>query len=1699
MIKKNFLFTAFVIFIGYTSIANAQTSFVQSRYLDAPISSACSSCDLGDGIVHIRFKPGSAQVSGDKVEFTAQMRKTGEASRGITSAVFRLAFDEEVFGAQLNTPAIANGNTPADGGQCTFTRSDLFTSGTRSYSIFFGDSASNQLAITEQSSFAVISQAAIARPASFAFLSNEWQDMVTLSCTIPSGKEASDAGLAVHGSEPLGTTIAEFPDTAFAETPSGDRVDRPAILVVDNDMRGLRLDGKTWAEDYVRYGDGKGVRLKFSKGIKTQLTVDSFDLTADGASTTITSVSHTAGEAYANVEFLDAIADGTLRLSDASIVDVDDVALASGNFLAALNYDEAAPQVTAAAKDSTAIVGGNNHSTWSIDFSSALSADTVNASGICVTESNGLCVETPSVPVVSVSVSNNGEEMELVINEGDGQVGGMRSIEFRRNAVLGADFKVAEDYQVLLRNAIEIEDTKSPTISITAATADADSVNTLQYTINFTVTANEPVPSLVTPASYQLLRLQKNGSESMETGTPTVTGNDREVNIEYTYTFSGSGDKSADDVLGETVGFTLGRGLGTSLQDTAATPKDPIDIYGGAIANGGRLDPQGGVADTQPPEISITNATAVADSVNPLQYTISFTVEANESVPTLNTTASYQLSRISKDGTETVVGTVSSTISGDDREVDIVYTFIFTDDTVLGDTIGFTLVRAGTSLQDTASRDPVATNGETIAPGGRLDPDADGAAADIKAPEIRVTSAMAEADENNPLQYTITFTVTADEPVPTLATASSYLLWRLPRDGGFSVETASSSITGNNREVTIEYTYTFTDTDATIAADVLRNTIGFTLARAGTSLQDTSDRNPLNRNGVVVGPGERLDPSEESVAITDQPLSCAAFYPYINQTEIFLRVKSDTLNMGGFAYTDAGGVRVMATEVERVSSIPADDIYIVKIIREEIGYVDSIEVSYTLNDGTEESATCEASISEDTDEDGIVDIVDSNPFNETVTGVNPQTGGVLATAPTRLDAFYSRSVLIRNLVRGDLTAMEYFGIGTPEAKAFNKNRNSRCQLILDAAVSSTLNAEGTVHLTGVNIEEYCGREVTNMFGDEPAGVQHYAWVEVKNGRLSSRPFHVDDVNVIPEINFAGQSSYLLAIPTESQTVTISAYVKGTAVANNPVDIEVVTSSDVAGIGSDPVDVTLAVDNGLIASPYTIGNGLIRAGHSATYQLRNGGDATIYSAMATTRTKVGGHDADFLANITHAIGPNNTITAKVVEHEKEIEQIIEVHNILLYDITGFNGQPNSLVQANRLVSGREYVLVADYTPTTTHDITRFDEGDLMVTDPIDYVEKPEDENIVQFPVGHRHRNGTHYASIEFTVADDITDTRAIKVGWNNIGSVKPVVATYLAVRAGVDAIIVDEDLDGIPDVYDDVSDRQALQSFAASNTGTMGNVLRVTRDMQEAFMSDVGRNMAILIDGSTATWTAANISHDGVSASIQSLGLKPEDVALIFLNDPTPSTYTNSTGEVITREAQIEKLATFGVRDIEPAVDNDQMVGGVAYVTFPMQSEVDTVYIGKYNASDDTWYRFERGGIEIDGENYDDTWYAIDRGAADADCPTDIEVYKNEHRAAGENGLGFNKGTDGWNCIMAVLTDGGPYDSDGSVNGRVIDPIATVTNLLSEQEFVSGGDDDDDSSGGGGGGAIGIFDMLLLITALLLLMVAGTQRRKLSLK
>ena len=408
--------------------------------------------------------------------------------------------------------------------------------------------------------------------------------MVTMRCMIPSGMESSEADFAVSGSEPLGFAGGQFPE-------SGNRDDRSMILLADNDLRGFRLDGKTWAEDYSRYGDGTGVRVKFSKDISTQLNTNSFTLELDPDDTytstpTIYSVNHAADSRYATILFTGAVNEGEVRLISTStmIIDEDGEALADGSFAAAPYYDGDAPRVTDFTKDGNTV---NEMSTWDIAFSAPINEATLQADNFCITGSEDVCPETsleaPSIVSVNFA-SGSTTRARVVINEGDGKVGGTLSIEPRRNAVLGADLKVVEDYQKVLRGALEIEDTQDPVITLTAE-RPVEGTAANQYIIVFTVTADEPVPTIATAASYQLVHINRDdGAITAQSGLPVITEITGGARLTYTLTL-------AD--ISNTQGFTLVRTT-NALRDTG--DRDPVRVDGTtAIGSGvnaaGQIDP----------------------------------------------------------------------------------------------------------------------------------------------------------------------------------------------------------------------------------------------------------------------------------------------------------------------------------------------------------------------------------------------------------------------------------------------------------------------------------------------------------------------------------------------------------------------------------------------------------------------------------------------------------------------------------------------------------------------------------------------------------------------------------------------------------------------------------------------------------------------------------------------------------------------------------------------------------------------------------------------------------------------------------------------------------------------------------------------------------------------------------------------------
>ena len=560
--------------------------FVQSRFLGGPTNVVCAACRIAaDGIAHIRFQPNRTNLitTDDKnyVEFTLQLQRAdglGMDLDYLSSVGFALDYDTTVFGDDLNDPALSDDGS--GGSQCSYVRKDLFTATGKSYSLSFSDDPGGELMVTERNDYFENLDSGEAGAALFSLLTTDWQDVITLRCEIPSGREVAEAGIAISGRYPRSIINRKYPSI-------GEALQRPMFLIADNDLRGFRLDGKTYAEDYARYGDGRGVRIKFSKGIATQLTTQHFVVRfADDSDTAVApqviAVAHTPNSAYANVLIGDAIAGAELRLISSGttvINDIDGNALADGNFVAALEYDAAAPQATTM----TRVAFADGLSTWHIGFSAPIYAASVDAANLCITDADGLCSQpgqTPPPSIVSASLIGN-TTITVVIDEVGGKVGATHSVEFRRNAVLGEDFRIVEDYQTMLRDKIIITDIIPPTITVVAknngeAVVTEDSHTHITYKVGFKVSASEPVIGLDAPSSYQLLRMSRNDDVEIVEAVPIVERIPNQMNA---VSVSFTGVRLEVNIVKETSGFTLGRANNNSMDDLAGN--NPVGMSDG--------------------------------------------------------------------------------------------------------------------------------------------------------------------------------------------------------------------------------------------------------------------------------------------------------------------------------------------------------------------------------------------------------------------------------------------------------------------------------------------------------------------------------------------------------------------------------------------------------------------------------------------------------------------------------------------------------------------------------------------------------------------------------------------------------------------------------------------------------------------------------------------------------------------------------------------------------------------------------------------------------------------------------------------------------------------------------------------------------------------------------------------------------------
>ena len=730
MTKTNNFILIVLAFLVLSAIANAQ-SIVQSRFINTT-TNECATCDVpSDGILHIRFQPAGSQiVGGNSVKFVIQMRKRGSSTRYLNQASFLISYNNQAFGDNLNDPPLFTGEnrvrfqqgTANPDAQCTVSEGDLFNPPppSRGYRHFWSDNDPinlNELSLFGPNRDFQADDAAINR---FSVLSESWMDLLEITCTIPPGASNADAGIAINGEAPASSWIRAFPpdfdpDDDFSAA-------RAAFMIADNDIRGFRLDGKTWAKDYARYGNGEGVRLEFSKGIRDALAIGNFTLDSTGDSSLISAVNHTRNSSIVEIEFSQAIANDVLRLStDTSVVDVEDQELADGNFLAQLFYDADAPEVTGIRRDSAFTADMPNQSRWFLDFSSALTTPT--AAGLCVTEDNGLCVaedgdEDPTVDIVRVDVVTT--STIAIVTQGMSATN--RSIEFRRNRVLGTDYKVVEDYQPELRGVLP--ESVPPTISVRWVDINGDPIDNPRsaeldppataagtYTMYFRVTASEPVTDLGIAAAYGV-------STIADLENPTLVDNAATITVlpgaSTTRTILEVTSEAASQVSdGGIEAFTL-RAL-ANFQDrvgNAAVRRD-----GSPIAVNAAIDLRNNVATAKRDDDSpiLTQEPSSLDLTGS-EYSLIFNISANEDVPTLSDAGSYQLVVENRDDVvvdPSAFTVASSDASGSSTQAVITYTVRFSDVAAASTAAAFILNRTAGQLLDRSFNQPINDEGHS--------------------------------------------------------------------------------------------------------------------------------------------------------------------------------------------------------------------------------------------------------------------------------------------------------------------------------------------------------------------------------------------------------------------------------------------------------------------------------------------------------------------------------------------------------------------------------------------------------------------------------------------------------------------------------------------------------------------------------------------------------------------------------------------------------------------------------------------------------------------------------------------------------------------------------------------------------------------------------------------------------------------------
>ncbi len=924
----------------------AQSRLSESRFMtgSGPFSQTCSigggssvsDCMPNDnGVVHMRFDPTRAAIndngtagdtSDDRFEFVVQVRKTGE-SLPYSVGGLGIEYNTDALGENLNTPAFHDNNTDsATGlGQCTYTRGSNFSNG--DYGLVMVDTSPSLLSIFEIADD-FVSQTATAN--SFTTITDEWQDLISFSCQIVNseGNSSMDSEAGLAFSERLWAENQVW----IAGGGNASTANRTVFGVADNDMRGFRLDGRTWVEDYARHDDGMGVRLKFSKGVAAysnedpttpmSLTAANFvALDSDGATTggDIVVEEHNPGDDYVNIRFASAVSRGILRLVSNStngiIRDADDVELADGNFAAALVRDADAPVATNIERTNYSYDSGTETgmSTWEISFSQPLNPASVIAENFCLTAEPGNCAPSSryatEASIDDVLLSPTGTTVTVVINEGRVKhAPPPLSLEFKRNAVLGADLKIVEDYQTALRDQIQLTDSIPPVITVEAQ-GDAMPISDnegIGYRVSYIVRSDEPANLDPNSIAYSFVGVVDDNSLLLLTASVSNRVERTRTGVLTTSTTVTTriyfpGDRITFEQLQTIKGFTLALAIDDVLSDQIFAGNAPVRTDGRritdiitALSNGDLTDARidlsdaaiASRADRTPPILTLAKiGDAIPDINNPRFYSGQFSLTTDDAnINGIGDAASYEILRkpIASDELAETTSTLTL-ISQDANTFQFQYTVELASLDVVRQTEGFTLARGDdpTHLTDGDYNFPSNTDG-LIGTGEAIDANVISERTVTDAPTITVQAINPRADANpdpnietiypfeavpdidpaNGNRYTMQFSVQANRAISGIDDESSYQLIVIPVDENELVPATSMTVTLTRADSSDD------STTATLTYAVELNSVeatqriqGFTLARG--TIVDTYG------NAPAVEVGEVLDAAATAIARRD--------------------------------------------------------------------------------------------------------------------------------------------------------------------------------------------------------------------------------------------------------------------------------------------------------------------------------------------------------------------------------------------------------------------------------------------------------------------------------------------------------------------------------------------------------------------------------------------------------------------------------------------------------------------------------------------------------------------------------------------------------------------------------------------------------------------------------------------------------------